>query len=142
MAQSKFLALILQDSWNIETFIGYLDEAARKRTALVFYGELARKLTDSLSLVAIFQWRDPRADILNFVMSSPAFNKVEAAYYQQIFKPVLEEMMTGEPNCIHHIGSSGFVKNIFMKAVLSRFNVEPYFIHFAQDFQNAIESRL
>jgi hypothetical protein len=140
--QSKFLKLMQKNVWNIEDFIALLKEASQKRTDLAFYGRLAGELTSSLSLLAIFKMRDPRENILNFVMNQPFFNKVEIAYYQQIFKPVLEEMMSGQPNCIRYISSSGFFKRALIHAILARFNVEPHFINFTARLQNAIESRI
>ena len=140
--QSKFLKLMQQSSWNIEDFIALLKEAAHRRKELAFYGRLADELSSALSLLAIFKLRDPRENILNFVMNCPMLNKVEVAYYQQIFKPVLEEMMNGQPNCIRYISSSGFFKRALIHAILARFNVEPHFINFTARFQNAIESRI
>ena len=139
--RSKLLALIEQNTWIIESFIALLKDSARKRPELSFYGRFADTLAESLSLVAIFKLRDPRSAILHFVMSYPMFNKVEEAYYHQIFKAVLDEMIEGEPNCIHRIGSSNFLKNRLIQMVLSRFNVEPYFIDFSENLKNAIENR-
>ena len=140
--QSKFFNLIQKSVWNIEDFIALLKEASQKRIELAFYGRLADELNASLSLLAIFKMRDPRENILNFVMSQPFFNKVEIAYYEQIFKPVLEEMINGQPNCIRYISSSGFFKRSLIHAILARFNVEPHFINFTARLQNAIESRI
>lgn len=140
--RSKLLALIDQKNWHVEAFIQLLKESSNRRKELVFYGRLAQKLSAALSLMAIFKLEDPRASLLNFVVSYPTFNSVEKAYYLQIFKPVLDYMIESQPNCIHFVGSDYKVKNWLIQALLSRFNVEPYFVDFMRNFQSAMESRL
>jgi len=139
---NKLFTLIQQPTWAIEDFIALLRNSAKKRRELMFCHDFANLLAECLSLAAVFRFQDPRQRIINFVGGYRILNQVEAAYFQKILNPVLNEMMTREPNCIHRITSRNFFKAALIRMVQSRLNVEPYFVHFVARLQNEIESKL
>jgi hypothetical protein len=139
--ENPFLTLLRQNVWNIEDFILLLKQAASRNKELVFFDAFADLLSECSTLTAVFRLQDPRPIILSFIAQSKIFNKSDSAFYYQMFEPVLDAMISSSPNCVHRISSASFIKRMVIKAVKSRFDLEPPFIRFVTQLRSDIKVR-
>jgi hypothetical protein len=139
--KNPFINLIRQKVWNIEDFIALLNQVTRRHKELIFFENFANQLTECSSIKAMSRLQDPRPILLSFISQYSTFNRRESAFYHQIIEPTFDEMIFNSHHCVEAISSGNFIKRWTIKAVKSRFNLEPHFVDFVKQLQREIGMR-